>query len=149
VKPSPAVAAFPTLRLLAAIAATTVVLMLLWTLARIGGSVDPEVYNGGVLGLLSASVAHVLGTLAGALLASGPASASKPGRSAMSAYLASTVVRFMATPTVAVSLYFLLPVKPQPLLIAAGVGYLLILVVDIATMMRAMQGSAGSSAPTA
>lgn len=142
-------AGFPTLRLLTAIAVASVVLLILWTLVRLGGDLDSEVYTGGVLGLLSASAAHVLGTLAGAFLVGGPAGASKPGRSAMSAYLASTVVRFMATPVVAVSLYFLLPVKPQPLLIAAGTGYLLILVVDIATMMKAMQGSAGSSAPTA
>jgi len=145
----PASAAFPTLRLLAAIAVATAVLLCLWTVLRFGAGIDPEVHKVGILGLMSASVAHALGTLAGAFLASSSASAGAPGRSAMSAYLASTVVRFIATPALALSLYFLLPVKPQPLLIAAGVGYLLILVVDIATMMRVMQGGAGSSAPNA
>jgi hypothetical protein len=146
---SPAGAPFPTLRLLAAIAASGVVLLFLWTLVKVGGAIDEEVYRAGILGLLCAAAGHALGTLAGAFLAENPASAANSGRSAMSAYLASTVVRFMATPALAVSLYFLLPVKPQPLLIAAATGYLLILVVDIATMLKAMQGSAGSSAPRA
>jgi hypothetical protein len=57
----------------------------------------------------------------------------------------STVVRFLLTPALAVSLYFLLPVKPQPVLVGAAAGYLLILVADIGTMLKAMQQHSGST----
>jgi hypothetical protein len=66
-----------------------------------------------------------------------------------SAYLASTTVRFIATPALALSLYFLLPQKPTPLLLSAAAGHLLIMVADIATLLRFVQGSARSSAPNA
>ena len=66
----------------------------------------------------------------------------------MTVYLASTVVRFLGTPLLALSLYFALPVKAQPLLIGAATGYLLILVADIATMFRSMQGHASASIPS-
>ena len=69
--------------------------------------------------------------------------------SMVSAYLASTTVRFIATPALALSLYFLLPQKPVPILLGAAAGHLLIMVADIAAVMKSLQGSAGSSAPNA
>lgn len=116
-------------------------LFVVWTLARLGADIDIEIYRAGSIGLTASIVAHLLGILGGAFLAS-----AKRGNTApMTAYLASTVIRFLCTPLLAVSLYFALPVKPQPLLIGAAVGYLLILVADIATMLKAMSGSAGST----
>ena len=136
--------AFPTLRLLWATAASTVVLFAAWTAIRFGGEIDPAIYQSASAGLACASVAHVLGIFGGAFLAS----AQRAQSGVMTAYLGSTVIRFLCTPLLAVSLYFALPVKPQPLLIGAAAGYLLILVVDIATMLKAMAGSAGSSNAT-
>jgi ABC-type amino acid transport system permease subunit len=140
-RPASGSGSYPTGRLLAATGLTGAVLVALWTLLRFGGNVDPEVYQSGTIGLASSILAHVLGILGGAFLASTQRGATAP----MNAYLASTVIRFLCTPLLAVSLYFALPVTPQPLLIGAGVGYLLILVADIATMLKAMAGSAGSS----
>lgn len=132
---------YPTARLLAVTAISGFALFLAWTLARMGADIDIDIYRAGSIGLMAAIVAHILGILGGAFLAS-----AKRGQAApMTAYLASTVIRFLCTPLLAVSLYFALPVKPQPLLIGAALGYLLILVADIATMLKAMAGSAGSS----
>ncbi|MEY2716860.1 MAG: hypothetical protein RIT24_3203 [Planctomycetota bacterium] len=132
---------FPTVRLLLVTATSGVVLFVLWTLARLGADIEIGIYQSGSIGLMSAIVSHILGILGGAFLAS-----AKRGHAApMTAYLASTVIRFLCTPLLAVSLYFALPVKPQPLLIGAAVGYLLILVADIATMLKVMSGSAGST----
>ncbi len=122
---------YPSGQLLTAIGVAAAVLLGLWTLLRIAAELDLEIYRGGVLGLAAATLAHIGGTLFGAALA--------PSKGSAAAYLASTVVRFLLTPALAVSLYFLLPVKPQPVLVGAAVGYLLILVVDIATMLRTMQ----------
>ena len=83
------------------------------------------------------STLFLVGTMAGAALA--------PAKGSMAAYLASTLVRFMLTPALAVSLYFLLPVKPQPVLVGAAAGYLLILVADIGTMLKAMQQRSGNA----
>lgn len=132
---------YPTVRLLAVTAISGIVLFVLWTLARLGADVDLETYQSASIGLMASIIAHILGILGGAFLAS-----AKRGNTApMTAYLASTVIRFLCTPLLAVSLYFALPVKPQPLLIGAAVGYLLILVADIATMLKVMSGSAGST----
>lgn len=132
---------FPTVRLLAVTAGSGFLIFVAWTLARLGGGIDVDIYHAGSIGLMAAVASHILGILGGAFLAS-----AKRGQTApMTAYLASTVIRFLCTPLLAVSLYFALPVKPQPLLIGAAVGYLLILVADIATMLKAMAGSAGSS----
>lgn len=139
--PLRATPSYPTVKLLAVTAISGFALFVAWTLARLGAEIDVEIYRAGSIGLTAAITAHILGILGGAFLAS-----AKRGQAApMSAYLASTVIRFLCTPLLAVSLYFALPVKPQPLLIGAAVGYLLILVADIATMLKAMSGSAGSS----
>ena len=122
---------YPTTRLLLVIALSGAGLVVLWTVIRSGWGLEQEVYRGGLIGLAAAVIAHLAGTLAGAFLA--------PTQGVLPAYLASTVVRFIATPALAISLYFLLPVKPQPLLVGALMGYLLILVADIATLMRATQ----------
>lgn len=142
-------AAFPVARFLFVIAATSAALAVLVTVVKIGGLVDQEIYKGVILGLCSATLSHVLGTFAGAFFAARMLSAGRGAGSMVSAYLASTTVRFMATPALALSLYFLLPQKPAPLLLGAAVGHLLIMVADIAAVMRYLQGSAGSSAPNA
>ena len=136
---------YPTARLLAVTAISGFALFVAWTLARLGAEIDIEVYRAGSIGLTAAIAAHILGILGGAFLASAKRGQAGSANGAMTAYLASTVIRFLCTPLLAVSLYFALPVKPQPLLIGAGAGYLLILVADIATMLKAMAGSAGSS----
>lgn len=132
---------YPTGKLLGVTLGTGVALLLLWTGLRLGGTLDPALYQSVAVGLTASTLAHVLGVLGGAVLAG----SSAIGASVMTAYLGSTVIRFLLAPLVAVSLYFALPVTPQPLLIGAGAGYLLILVADIATMLMAMAGSAGSS----
>jgi hypothetical protein len=119
--------------LLRTIGLSALALVGLWTAVLFVGDLDIQVYRGGVIGLIAATAAHLGGTMVGAALA--------PAKGAMAAYLASTVVRFMLTPALAVSLYFLLPVKPQPVLLGAAAGYLLILVADIGTMFKAMQTS--------
>jgi hypothetical protein len=142
-------AAFPTVRLLAVIAGTGAALLVLWTVVKVGGIVDEEVYKGVVLGLCAATGSHILGTFFGAYLAAAPADAGRPGRPIMTAYLGSTTVRFLATPALAVSLYFLLPQKPAALLLGAAAGHLLIMVADVAALLRFVQGSARPSAPNA
>lgn len=146
---SPANQPFPTVRLLAVISATAAALLVLWTMVKAGGIVDEGAYRGVVLGLCAATGSHILGTFFGAYLAAAPADATKPSRPLMTAYLGSTTVRFLATPALAVSLYFLLPQKPAPLLLGAAAGHLLIMVADVATLLRFVQGSARPSAPNA
>ena len=128
---------YPTGRLLTAIGLAALVLLLLWTAIYYVGELETELYRGGIIGLIAATAAHLIGTIAGAALA--------PAKGSNAAYLASTVVRFLLTPALAVSLYFLLPVKPQPVLVGAAAGYLLILVADIGTMLKAMQQHSGSA----
>jgi hypothetical protein len=128
---------YPTGRLLSGIGIAAVVLLGLWTGVFYAGDLEVDIYRGGIIGLIAATAAHLLGTLAGGLLA--------PAKGSNAAYLASTVVRFLLTPVLAVSLYFLLPVKPQPVLVGAAAGYLLILVADIGTMLKAMQQHSGST----
>jgi hypothetical protein len=128
---------YPTGRLLTSIGLAAVVLLLLWTAIYYVGELETELYRGGIIGLIAATAAHLIGTIAGAALA--------PAKGSNAAYLASTVVRFLLTPALAVSLYFLLPVKPQPVLVGAAAGYLLILVADIGTMLKAMQQHSGST----
>jgi hypothetical protein len=135
---------YPTARLLLAIGIAAAALLIVLTLIKLGAEWTPEAYQAAVLGLLVATVAHVGGTFAGAFFASGRRSGPSAGGAVMTAYLASTVVRFIGTPVLAVSLYFALPVQPKPLLIGAAASYLLILVVDIATMLKVMQGGASS-----
>jgi hypothetical protein len=128
---------YPTGRLLASIGLAALVLLLLWTAIYYVGELETELYRGGIIGLIAATAAHLIGTIAGAALA--------PAKGSNAAYLVSTVVRFLLTPALAVSLYFLLPVKPQPVLVGAAAGYLLILVADIGTMLKAMQQHSGST----
>jgi hypothetical protein len=128
---------YPTGRLLLGIGLAAMVLLGLWTAVFYAGDLEIEIYRGGIIGLIAATAAHLLGTLAGGALA--------PAKGSNAAYLASTVVRFLLTPLLAVSLYFLLPVKPQPVLVGAAAGYLLILVADIGTMLKAMQQHSGSA----
>jgi len=146
---APAPAAFPVGRLLLVIAGTAALLVFVWTVVKTGGLVDEAVYKGVILGLFCATISHVIGTFAGAFFAAQTAAGPNAGGSLVSAYLASTTVRFIATPALALSLYFLLPQKPSPLLLGAAAGHLLIMVADIATVMRFVQGSAGPSAPNA
>jgi len=124
---------YPTVALLKAILVAALILFGVWTILRFAAGIDLEIYKGGVIGLFGATAAHVLGALAGSVLA--------PTRGAANAYLASTLVRFVLTPILAVSLYFLLLASAKAVLVGAAAGYLLILVADIATMLRAMQGS--------
>lgn len=142
-------APFPTVRLLAVISATAAALLVLWTVVKVGGIVDEDVYRGAVLGLVAAAASHIVGTFFGAYLSAAPADAGRPARPLMAAYLGSTTVRFLATPALALSLYFLLPQKPAPLLLGAATGHLLIMAADVAALLRFVQGSARSSAPNA
>ena len=128
---------FPTGRLLTAVGVTSGVLLALWTLVKVGGELEPEVFRGGLLGLIAATAAHAGGIVFGAMLA--------PAKGSNAAYLASMLVRFVLTPVLAVSLYFLLPVKPQPVLIGAAVGYLVILFADVATVMTGLKTATSGS----
>lgn len=131
--PSP----YPTGRLLGVIVATACGLLVLWSLVRMAAELDEGIYRGGIIGLVAATAAHLAGTLVGAALA--------PAKGVLAAYMASTLIRFVLTPALAVSLYFLLPLRPQPVLVGAAAGYLLILVADIGTMLKAMQQHSGSA----
>jgi hypothetical protein len=51
------------------------------------------------------------------------------------------------TPLLALSLYFLLLAEARPVLIGSLVGYLIILVADIVTMMQAMQSMQTATRP--
>ncbi|MCE2881281.1 MAG: hypothetical protein LW636_02815 [Planctomycetaceae bacterium] len=128
---------YPTTKLLVAIAVTGLALLALWWGIRDAAQLTPEVYRGGVLGLLVATAGHLAGTLVGSALA--------PSKGAASAYLASTAARFILTPILAVLVSSFLPVKAQPLLVGAATGYLLILVADIGTMLKAMKQPGSST----
>ena len=119
------------------IAGTAGALLVLWTLVKVGGELEPEVFRGGLLGLVAATAAHAGGIVFGAALA--------PAKGSNAAYLASMLVRFVLTPVLAVSLYFLLPVKPQPVLIGAAAGYLVILFADVATVMTGLKSASSGS----
>lgn len=129
--------AYPTVRLLAAIALVAAGLAVLWTVVKQGWGFDEAVYKGGLTGLGAATAAHLAGTFVGAFLA--------PSKGVPAAYLASTVARFLLTPLLAVSLYFALPQAPQPLLIGAAAGYLLILSADVAAMLGGSHARRGSA----
>lgn len=129
---------YPMRALLLAVSATAGGLFLVWTLLRFAANLEPDLYLGGVLGLGAAAVAHVAGILVGAFLA--------PTHGLANASLASTVARFVALPLLAVSLYFPLPIRPQPLFIGAVVGYLVILVADSAVMMQVLRTPARAAA---
>jgi hypothetical protein len=135
--PGPDLPPFPTGRLLTAVGLTAGALLVLWTLVKVGGELEPEVFRGGLLGLVAATAAHAGGIVFGAALA--------PAKGSNAAYLASMLVRFVLTPVLAVSLYFLLPVKPQPVLIGAAAGYLVILFADVATVMTGLKSASSGS----
>ena len=100
---APADAAFPIGKFLAVIAATTAALIVLWTVVKVGGIVDGDVYKGVLLGLVCAAASHTFGTFVGAIFAARMVAGPGGGNPIISAYLASTTVRFIATPTLAVS----------------------------------------------
>jgi hypothetical protein len=85
----------PTGRLLTAIGLAALVLLLLWTAVYYAGELETELYRGGIIGLIAATAAHLIGTIAGAALA--------PAKGSNAAYLASTVVRVLLTPALAVA----------------------------------------------
>lgn len=137
-QPTPA---YPIGSLLAVNLGTGAALVVLWAVVHQGWKFPEGTYKGVILGLCAATLAHLGGTVLGALLT--------PGKGVANAYLASTLVRFVLTPTLAVSLYFLLLAEPRPVMLGALVGYLLILVADIVTLMRAMQSAARPAPPAA
>ena len=130
---------FPLAKLLAVHLAVGAGLVILWAVIHQGWNFSPPIYKGVLLGLSAAIVAHLAGTVLGALLS--------PGKGVANAYLASTLVRFVLTPLLALSLYFLLLAEARPVLIGSLVGYLLILVADIVTMMQAMQSMQSTTRP--
>ena len=132
-------AAYPTKRLLVSVVSTATALFVLWLMLGFGAGIDEAVIRGGVLGLLAATVSHVLGTLAGERFVSIGSGPTAP----LAAYLASSTLRFICTPALAVSLYFALPQAPAPLLIGAAAGHGLIMIVDVSVLLKA-QGGAGS-----
>ena len=87
--------AYPTKRLLLSVVGTAAALFVLWLMLGFGAGMAPEVVRGGVLGLLAATVSHTLGTLAGERFASGGASGTPSTNAAMTAYLASSALRFI------------------------------------------------------
>jgi hypothetical protein len=115
--------------------------VILWAVIHQGWNFSPPIYKGVLLGLSAAIVAHLAGTVLGALLS--------PAQGVANAYLASTLVRFVLTPLLALSLYFLLLAEARPVLIGSLVGYLVILVADIVTMMQAMQSATRPASSTA
>ena len=130
---------FPLAKLLAVHLAVGAGLVILWAVIHQGWNFPPPIYKGVLLGLSAAIVAHLAGTVLGALLS--------PAKGVANAYLASTLVRFVLTPLLALSLYFLLLAEARPVLIGSLVGYLLILVADIVTMMQAMQSMQSATRP--
>ncbi|MBI1303596.1 MAG: hypothetical protein GC172_07385 [Phycisphaera sp.] len=135
----PARATYPTKRLLLSVVSTAAALFVLWLMLGVGAGLTEAVIRGGVLGLLSATASHLLGTLAGERFSSIGSGPTAP----LSAYLASSTLRFICTPAFAVSLYFALPQAPAPLLIGAAAGHALIMIVDVSVLLKA-QGGAGS-----
>ncbi len=138
---SPPIPAFPIAKLLTVNVGGGAALIVLWAIVHQGWKFPESVYKGVLLGLCAATAAHVGGTVLGALLT--------PGKGVANAYLASTLVRFVLTPLLALSLYFLLLAEARPVLIGSLAGYLLILVADIVTMMQAMQSAAHPAPSTA
>lgn len=144
-----AVAPFPTLRsLVASVVAAGLVLVVLLGL-KTGGFIDETVYRPLVLGLCAAATSNVLGVVVGARVARFASSGSSAGESVLLAYLAATVVRLLATPSLALSLYFLLPQKAAPLLLGAVAAHVLFMVVEIAALQRTSRRSAGPNAQQA
>jgi hypothetical protein len=119
---------------------------------KAGGYIDETVSKPIVLGLMAAAMSNVLGLVVGARVARFAASSSSGGEAVLLASLAATAVRLLATPSLALSLYFLLPQKAAPLLLSAVAAHVLFMVVDIAALQRTRQRterSAGPSAPKA
>jgi hypothetical protein len=119
---------------------------------KAGGYIDETVSKPIVLGLMAAAMSNVLGLVVGARVARFAASGSSGGEAVLLASLAATAVRLLATPSLALSLYFLLPQKAAPLLLSAVAAHVLFMVVDIAALQRTRQRterSAGPSAPKA
>jgi len=147
-----AVAPFPVLRLLAATAMAAGLSVLIPIGLKAGGYIDETVSKPIVLGLMAAAMSNVLGLVVGARVARFAASGSSGGEAVLLASLAATAVRLLATPSLALSLYFLLPQKAAPLLLSAVAAHVLFMVVDIAALQRTRQRterSAGPSAPKA
>ncbi|MFN5497900.1 MAG: hypothetical protein ACK5WD_07760 [bacterium] len=144
-----AVAPFPVLRLLAATALAAGLSVLIPIGLKAGGYIDETVAKPLVLGLVAAAMSNVLGLVVGARVARFAASGSSGGEAVLLAYLAATAVRLLATPSLALSLYFLLPQKAAPLLLSAVAAHVLFMVVDIAALQRTHRRSAGPSAPKA
>ncbi len=119
---------YPTLHLLGSIVIVSVLLLVVWTLVRVGGSIDAEVYFSGTLGLLAAFFGNFMGALFGGWVAD--------SKGPQIAWIASTALRLIITPAAAVSLYFSAPVRPKPLLLTALAAYLILLVADAAIMLR-------------
>ena len=142
-------APFPVFRLLAATAVTAGLLLLVPVGLKAGGYVDETVYKPLVLGLFAAALSNLLALVVAARVAGFASRGSSVGESVILAYLAATVVRLLATPALALSLYFLLPQKAAPLLLGAVAAHVLFMVVDIAALQSANRRSAGPSAPQA
>ncbi len=119
---------YPTLHLVGAITIVSLLLLVVWTLIKVGGSIDGEVYFAGVLGLLAAFFGNFMGAFFGGYLAE--------SKGPQVAWIASTALRFLITPAAAVSLYFSAPVRPKPLLLVALAAYLILLFADAATMLK-------------
>lgn len=142
-------APIPLLRSIVVTAVAAGVLLLLPIGLREAGFIDQTVAKPLVLGLFAAALSHVLGAVIGARVASLAAPASGAEQSLLLASLAATTVRLLATPSLALSLYFLLPQKAAPLLLGAVAAHVLLMVVDIVTMQSSSRRSAGPSAPQA
>jgi len=142
-------APFPLLRSLVATAVTAGLLLLVPVGLRAGQYVDETIYKPLVLGLFAAATSNVLGLVVGARVAGFAARGSSAAEAGLLAYLAATVVRLLATPALALSLYFLLPQKAAPLLLGAVAAHVHFMVADIAALQSANRRSAGPSAPNA
>jgi len=141
--------AYPTKRLLLSVVGTSAALFVLWLMLGFGAGIAPAVVRGGVLGLFSATLSHLLGTLAGERFASGSGASGGGVNAAMNAYLATAALRFICTPLFAVSLYFALPQAPAPLLIGAAAGHALIMIADVAVLLKAVGGAGSRRTPSA
>ncbi len=119
---------YPTIHLLVAIVAVSLILFAGWTFLKMGQTIDADVYHAGLLGLAAAFFGNMMGALFGAWLAE--------SKGPQTAWFASTVLRFLITPVAAVSVYFSAQVRPKPLLLAALAAYLILLFADAATMLR-------------
>ncbi len=144
-----AIAPFPALRLLAATAVAAGLLLLVPVGLKAGGFIDETLSKPIVLGLFAAAMSNCLALVVAARVARFAASGSSAGESVLLAYLAATAVRLLATPALALSLYFLLPQKAAPLLLSAVAAHVLFMAVDILALQSANRRSAGPSAPSA